>query len=557
MEIFIDKARKCRGKQALYFTIPKGLDIYELDCIHPKHYDSRLQVFETSLSNFSILLDKFIDEDIKIPKELPNQLEKELDRLSTFDKQHVPQYKTNPFSYQAEGVNYGLIHPKYLLGDQMGLGKSKQAIDLAVARKINNSHCLVVCGVNDLKYNWRSEVSVHSNEQSYILGTRYRKNGNEYIGGSKEKLEDLKNITNLPYFIITNIETLRNKDIANEIKKLCDKDVIIMTIIDEAHKAKNHSSQQGKSIHKCTSYYRLPMTGSPLMNSPLDLYNILKWIDVVNIPYGDFESRYTIKGGFGGYEIVDYKNLDILNKQVQNCMLRRLKNDVLDLPDKIQTYELLEMGEKQQKLYNETKQHIIDNIDKVILSNNPLAELIRLRQCTADSSILSTTINDSVKVQRLISIVEELAENDRKCIIFSNWTSVTDILEKELKQFNPAIATGKVKNTDKEIQKFKTDDTCKCIIGTIGVLGTGFTLTEADTVIFMDEPWSYADKEQAEDRAYRISTKSNVTIITLLCKGTIDEKIAKLVQDKKDLSDMIIDNKDKQKKKDIILDLLE
>lgn len=438
-----------------------------------------------------------------------------------------------------------------------GLGKSKQAIDIAVSRKLDNSHCLVICGVNDLKYNWRSEVEVHSDEGSHILGTRYRKNGSEYIGGSKEKLDDLKKIEELPYFIITNIESLRNKDIANEIKKLCDSDIIIMTIIDEAHKAKNHSSQQGKSIHKCTSYYRLPMTGSPLMNSPLDLYNILKWIDVINIPYGDFEARYAIKGGFGGYQIVDYKNLDILNKQVQQCMLRRLKNDVLDLPDKIQTYELLEMGADQQKLYDETKQHIIDNIDKVVLSHNPLAELVRLRQCTADSSILSSNVKGSVKVQRLISIVEELSENNRKCIIFSNWTSVTDILEKELKQFNPAIATGKVKHTDKEIQKFKKDDTCKCIIGTIGVLGTGFTLTEADTVIFVDEPWSYADKAQAEDRAYRIGTKSNVTIITLICKGTIDEKIAQLVQDKKDLSDLIIDNKNTKKKKDILLDLLE
>lgn len=557
MYIFIDKAKKCRGKQALYFSIPKDLDLYELDCIHPKYYDPSKRVFETSLSNFNILLDKFINENIKIPKDMPKQLEKELTRLDLFDAPNHVEYKTTPFSYQAEGVDYALEHPKFLLGDQMGLGKSKQAIDIAVARKIPNSHCLVICGVNDLKYNWREEVKVHSDEQSHILGTRYRKNGNEYIGGSKEKLEDIKRIHELPYFIITNIETLRNKDIANDIKKLCDKDIITMTIIDEAHKAKNYSSQQGKSIHKCTSYYRLPMTGSPLMNSPLDLYNILKWLDIVNIPYGDFESRYTIKGGFRDTQVIDYKNLDILNKQVQQCMLRRLKNDVLDLPDKIQTYELLEMSDNQQKLYNETRQHIIDNIDKVILSNNPLAELIRLRQCTADSSILSTTIKASVKVQRVISIVEELAENNRKCIIFSNWTSVTDILEKELAQFNPSIATGKTKNLEKELNKFKTDDTCNCIIGTIGVLGTGFTLTEADTVIFMDEPWSYADKEQAEDRAYRIGTKSNVTIITLLCKDTIDEKIAQLVQDKKDLSDMIIDNKDMKKKKDIILDLLE
>lgn len=121
MEIFIDKARKCRGKQALYFTVPGDTEIYDLDCIHPKYYDSCLQAFETSLSNFSILLDKFINEDIKIPKELPKQLENELKRLNMFDVPHKPQYKTTPYTYQREGVHYAQSSPKFLLGDEMGL----------------------------------------------------------------------------------------------------------------------------------------------------------------------------------------------------------------------------------------------------------------------------------------------------------------------------------------------------------------------------------------------------------------------------------------------------
>lgn len=546
MKIFVDKSINCRGKESLYFTTPKNcknIDIL-LDAIHPKKYSPQKKAFETSLSNFITLMDTFIQYDIELPSKLPTRLEKDLSKLEFYDVEHLPIYKTNPFTHQSECVEYAKTHPKFLLGDQMGLGKTKQAIDIAVMRKKQANHCLIVCGVNNLKFNWRDEIAIHSNEKSFILGERLRKSGKEYIGGNKEKLEDLNKLSELPYFIITNIESLRNKEIGAEIKKLCDKDIIGMTIIDEIHKAKTATTQQGKAIHKCTSYYRLALTGTPLMNTPIDLYNILKWLDVVNITLDTFRSRYCIMGGFGDYQIVDYKNLDLLGEQLNTVMLRRLKNEVLDLPDKICTYEYLEMSTKQEKIYNEVRQQILDNIDKVLLSSNPLAELIRLRQATGATSILSTTIDESVKLDRCYEIVEQLASENRKCVIFSNWTNITDLAFDRLKEFNPAIATGDTKDIEHQISKFKTNDKCNCIIGTIPVLGTGFTLTEADTLIFLDEPYNYANKEQAEDRIHRIGMKNNATIVTLLCKDTIDERIAKLVQDKKDLSDMIVDGKD-------------
>ena len=121
-----------------------------------------------------------------------------------------------------------------------------------------------------------------------------------------------------------------------------------------------------------------------------------------------------------------------------------------------------------------------------------------------------------------------------------------------LKRFNPAIITGETKDRVAEQDKFMNDKRCKCIIGTIGAMGTGLTLTAASTVIFLDSPWNRANKEQAEDRAHRIGTKSNLNIITIVCKDTIDERIEELVYKKGAMADMLVDGKIDNNKSEII-----
>ena len=140
-------------------------------------------------------------------------------------------------------------------------------------------------------------------------------------------------------------------------------------------------------------------------------------------------------------------------------------------------------------------------------------------------------------------IIYEVVNNGGKVIVFSNWTQVINPAYELMPSYNPALVTGETKDKDKQIQKFKTDESCKVILGTIPCLGTGFTLNEANTVIFLDEPFSSADKEQAEDRCHRIGTKGAVNVITLMCKGTVDERIHNIVKNKKELSDKIVDNK--------------
>ena len=132
----------------------------------------------------------------------------------------------------------------------------------------------------------------------------------------------------------------------------------------------------------------------------------------------------------------------------------------------------------------------------------------------------------------MMELVEEVANNGGKVIIFSNWAKVIEPAAALLEKYNPACITSNVKDKDKQIEKFKTDKSCHVILGTIGCLGTGFTLNEANTVIFLDEPWTSADKQQAEDRCHRIGTKGTVNIITLMCKDTIDERIHNIVKNK-------------------------
>ena len=317
-----------------------------------------------------------------------------------------------------------------------------------------------------------------------------------------------------------------------------------MIVVDEIHKCKDITSIQGKHLLKLQAETMIAMTGTPLMNNPLDLYVPMKWLGYEKHAFYSFKQHYCIMGGYGGYQVMGYRHLDQLKEQFEDIMLRRLKKDVLDLPEKIYQDEFVEMTPKQEKIYKEVKMEVQNNIDKVASAINPLAEMIRMRQATDYTGILSSTVLESAKLERLDELLEEIVENGYKAIIFSNWTSMTNpTFDRYKNLYNPAIITGETQNRVAEEKKFMEDNSCKIIIGTIGAMGTGLTLTAATYVIFLDEPWNKAIKDQAEDRAHRIGTTDNVTIITMMCKNTIDERIHDLVLQKGKLADLLVDSK--------------
>lgn len=168
-----------------------------------------------------------------------------------------------------------------------------------------------------------------------------------------------------------------------------------------------------------------------------------------------------------------------------------------------------------------------------------------MRQATGYTGILSTTIQESAKFERMLEIIEDSVANRRKVVVFSNWTMMTEPVFELLRKYNPALITGQISADVRQsmVDKFQNDPTCKVIVGTIGAMGTGITLTAGTVEIFLDEPWTMASKSQAIDRCHRIGAKSNVTVYTLICKNTIDERINEIVEEKGKMSDSIVDGK--------------
>lgn len=485
-------------------------------------------------------------------------------------------FTTKPYKHQMEGVIYGLEHESFLLGDDQGLGKTKEIIDIAMCRKQTDGlkHCLIICGINGNKYNWADEVKIHSKEDSWILGTRFTKRPPIKMieGSTKDKMEDLNNIPH-QFFWITNIETLRGGSfkekqgkrtvmrfpIAEKIQELCDRGIIGMIAFDEAHKAKNPDSQQGKALLSidCKGP-KIPMSGTFVLNNPLDLYLPLKWAGFETHSFYAYKQHYCTMGGFGGKEIVGYKNLDELRSMVSKVMLRRVKGDVLDLPPKVHTIEWVDAYPEQKSLYKDVRDQVRDNIDKVKVHPDPLSEMLRLRQVTGYPGILSSTVTKSAKMDRMEELVEEEVSVGGKAIIFSNWSEMTNVIRHKLKKYNPAYITGEVGSVQRmeEKDRFQNDPNCKVMIGTIGALGTGFTLTAAQLVIFVDEPWNRGIKDQAEDRAHRIGTRGTVRVVTILTRDTVDEGVYNLVQKKGKMADLLVDGKVDGKNVDNVLSYL-
>ena len=263
------------------------------------------------------------------------------------------EFKTKPYEHQLEGIEYGLSKSKFILADEQGLGKTKEVIDIVSILKKENklNTCLIIACVNSLKFNWQEEVSIHSNLTSHVLGNRLvKKTGKYATKGNSEKIEDLQKILSGELqtdFIITNIETLRNKECTNLINQLITEGIVNVVAVDEIHKCKDPNSIQGKALLTVKPDYRIAMSGTLVVNNPLDLYVPLRWIGKEEHKFYAFKNYYCVLGGFGGNEVVGFKHLEDLKDVLSNCMIRRLKNDVLDLPDKIRQIEYVEMNEKQ------------------------------------------------------------------------------------------------------------------------------------------------------------------------------------------------------------------
>lgn len=532
--------KKCPGETSLFVTFKYNADIVSsVKQCDGALYDKKNTLWEVPLSELSKLLNNLsIYDDIEL-KLLPKEKYK-------VENIKLPKFKTTPFDYQLEGIKYGLQsnNEKWLLTDAPGLGKSLQILyiaqELKKQKKIN--HCLIICGINTLKTNWKKEIEKHTNLSCKILGERVNKKGVINYAGIKERLEDLNSKLS-EFFIITNIETLRNNEIIKAINS--GKNSFDMIVLDEAHCCKTVTAQQTKNFLKLNkAKYKIAATGTLLTNSPLDAYVPLKWIGRERANYTNFRYYYVNYGGPFNNEILGYKHIDVLKEQLDRCSLRRTK-DLLDLPEKTIIHEIIDMNDKQQLLYNNIVDGIVNQVDKVhITTASLLAMVSRLRQATACPSILTTENIQSSKIERCKDLIEQIISNNEKVVIYSTFKETLNVLKNELKNHKVLLCTGDVKDNiiSNNIEKFQNDDDYKIMLATWSKMGTGITLTAANNAVFLDCAWTQANNQQAEDRIHRIGSKKPVFIYYLWANNTIDMRVKELVEDKSLIANYVIDD---------------
>ena len=557
VEIFEDRASALPNYTSLFFKssyvtreireVLQQQELYNLDIL------TGLYEFPTNRLFFLIMLfNKYDDVSFKPYKE-PYIEQKELSQYN---------FKANLFSHQKEAVLYGLSHNGWMLLDTMGLGKTISAICLAEALKqeYGIKHCLIICGVNGLKYNWASEIKKFSNLSYTILGQTTTSRGKQVIGTLEERWKALqKNIDE--FFVITNIETLygeTKKVIKNGklTKKHTDKfadafkksvNEFGMIILDEAHKCCNPDSYSVKSLLKLQSPHNLAMTGTPIMNNPDNAYVLLKWTGNIKCNFSTFKKMYNVYGGFDNKEVIGHKNLELLQEHISKCSLRRKKEGIIDLPPKTYKIEYVEMGKAQRDLYNQVEDGILKELDLLpkesLTVKQEIAINIRLRQITAFPGIINTKVTESAKLDRLEELVDTIVNQGDKVVVFSTFKQTIPEVCRRLEQYSPIVCTGD--ENDRKINenkdKFQNDPNSKVFIATWSKMGTGHTLNAANYVIFIDTPWTDAVFQQSADRIHRIGQTQKCTIITLIAKDTYDERVQEILENKEILSNYLVD----------------
>ena len=532
---------KVPGTSSLYISFEYNKDIVEAlkNSVTVANYDKKSKVWEVPVTDLASIINSvnvFDDIELKLKPD---------EKKHTVKDVQLSEFKTTPFPYQAEGIKFGLSHDKWLLLDAPGLGKTLQMLYLALELKKREGieHCLIICGVNNLKFNWKREIEKHTEESCYILGQRITKSGKFTIGSVNDRVADLNRVID-EFFVVTNIETLRDANVVKGINKGANKFDLI--IIDEVHRCKNPTAVQSKNFLKLTSAkYRVALTGTLLLNSPLDAYIPLKWIGKEHCSFSNFKYYYCNYTGFFNNDFVGYRNVDTLKEQLNECSLRRTK-DLLDLPEKTIITQIVEMNPTQETFYSNIQAGIVDQVDKVDMSTaNILSMVARLRQATECPSVLTTENIKSEKVSVAEDLVEQIVSGDEKVVVFSTFKETLNTLKEDLKQYKPLLCTGDVPDViiNENIEKFQNDDEHMVMLCTTSKMGTGVTLNRATHAIFISNPWTAADCQQCEDRIHRIGSKKPVFIHYLISNNTIDQRVDELVHDKGAISDYIIDDK--------------
>ena len=438
--------------------------------------------------------------------------------------------KIQPYPYQLKGIARGLELKRFMNCDEPGLGKTLQSI--ATINIASAFPCLVICP-SSLKINWMREWEKFTDKKAMILTDKVRDTWTFFFQTGMHQVF-IVNYESLKKYFVQRIKksegwTLRDVEFRNSIN------LFKSVIIDESHRCKSASTQQAKFCKGiCTGKeWIIELTGTPVVNRPKDLIPQLAILNRMEDfgGYKPFVNRYCS----GQREASNLKELNF--NLWKYCMFRREKSLVLtDLPDKIRQVNTCEITNRKE--YVDAERDLIMYLQKYKDADDEKIEKALRGEVMVRINILRQ-ISARGKVRDVIEFVKDFRENGKKIILFCSLHEVVD----QLKRYFPTAVsvTGRDSQDVKQraVDAFQNNPKTDIIICSIKAAGVGLTLTASSNVAFVEFPWTYADCCQCEDRAHRIGQKDSVTCYYFLGRRTIDEKVYRIIQEKKNIANAV------------------
>ena len=451
-----------------------------------------------------------------LPKAAVVQPEKKLNREIDYSKYD----NRPPMEHQKVAIEKLLANDKFILADDMGLGKTTSAVIGALesgAKKI-----LIVCPAS-LKINWEREIKNYSDRRVLIVeGRKWGSTFDFYI---------------INYDIIKNYHTTDKSEDSDDYKLLVN-EKFDLAIVDEAHYISNNTANRTRLLNDVLE--QIPkvwlMTGTPMTSRPINYFNLLKIVESpLTLNWQTYVRRYCkgfqfTVGNRKVWNTSGASNLDELRERTKNLVLRRMKTDILDLPEKIVTPIFIDL---ESRMYKEE-----------------MDDFVRISKDNRDKETLSVTLNRLMKVRQLISyekipytceLIDKCLEQGKKVIILTNFTMSLDMLHEKYKK-NSVILDGRMSKDRRQesVDRFQNEDKIKIFIGNIKAAGVGITLTAAEVVIMNDLSFVPADHSQGEDRAYRYGQKNSVLVYYPVFGNTVETIIYNILQKKKNVIDQVM-----------------
>jgi superfamily II DNA or RNA helicase len=428
--------------------------------------------------------------------------------------------------YQLDGIAFAASAGRAILADDMGLGKTIQGVGTAelLAREVEIKKVLVVCPAS-LKSQWRSEIHRFCDRDVQLVAGAARDRWNQY--------------SNECFFTICNYEQVM-RDILSVERVKWD-----LIILDEGQRIKNWQAKTSNVIKSLKSRFALVLSGTPLENRLDDLYSIVQFIDARRLGPGfRFFNKHRVLDEKG--KVLGYKDLADLRQALKPVLLRRTRDSVrLELPPRTMEFVRIPPTDEQMALHDAHMQVVATIVRKKFISEMDLLRLQKaLLMCrmAADSTYLcdKQAPGCSSKLERLDELFEQLFDEEgRKVVLFSEWTTMLDLIEPLLKKrgldFVRLDGSVPQKQRQELVYKFQTDPECKLFI-TTNAGSVGLNLQSANTVINVDLPWNPAVLEQRIARAHRMGQTQSVQVYVLVTEGTIEDNLLATIAAKKDLA---------------------